>query len=290
MYRGGRAASQRSASPARARERGSDRRGRPRTAAQALLAAALLCLALRVLLRPSASPASRPEAPALLCYVGDSDEGGALATQPLPHGHVCSSYRLRCAPADVAGGVCTAAEVEERHTRHVHAIAAAAECDELAQAGAYHHGRYSEVTCCDDASLCNGGLGGASERAGGDAAGRVVRCAAGRNGGAITAVVPADGGRCVRYGAPCAEGESGCSAEDVAARRPRLVLGSASAEACAVWKTQPEAHVELLCCASDLCNDGRQGGFGAARAGAAGQGDGGAHVRRAGAERADGAT
>jgi hypothetical protein len=274
MHRGGRAASpplHRTPSPQR-RGRGASRR-RPRRVAQGLLAAALLLLALRALLRLSA-PAPAPQAvtaAAMRCFVGSSDDGGELATDALPSGHVCSSYRLRCAAADVARGVCSEAEVEAAHTRHVYGMMTTGECEGLAQAAAYHHGRYSLVDCCKDAPLCNGGN---HERAGGEAAGRVVRCAAGAHG-AVTAVVPADGGRCVRYGAPCAEGAPGCSAADVAAGRLRLVMGSASADACAAYAKQPQAHASLLCCAADMCNDGRAGGFatgeppGVRRAGAA---------------------
>ena len=262
MYRGG----SRAASPQR-RSPSPPRRGRPsrrssRSIAQALLAAALVLLALRALLRPSAPShdATPAASPPVRCYVGRSDDGGALATQPLPAGHVCASYRLRCSAADAARGACSEDEAEAAHTRHVYSTLPASECEQLSQAAAYHHGRYAEVQCCDDAPLCNGGGGG--ERAGGDAAGRVVRCAAGPRG-AITAVVPADGGRCVRYGAPCAAGDARCSAADVAAGVLRIVLGSASVEACAAYARAPRAHVQLLCCAEEMCNDGRAGGFGA---------------------------
>jgi len=262
MYRGARAASPQRRTPSPPRRGRPSRRGSAGLA-QALLAAALLLLALRALLRPPA-PAydALPAAPLpVRCYVGRSDDGGALATQPLPAGHVCASYRLRCSAADAARGACSEEEAAAAHTRHVYAALPAAECEQLAQAAAYHHGRYAEVQCCDDAPLCNGG-GGHAERAGGEAAGRVVRCAAGPRG-AITAVVPADGGRCVRYGAPCTAEDARCSAADVAAGALRAVLGSASAEACAAYAKAPRAHVQLLCCAQDMCNDGRAGGFGA---------------------------
>jgi hypothetical protein len=237
------------------------------------------------LLQTTGGAAAAPLLP-ISCYSGTTDGGGALGSVPLSPGAVCARYRLRCAGADVAAGVCTDEEAEGGTEKHVHTAMAAAACAQLADAVAYH-GRYADVQCCDDTELCNapradtggpsgqqagrGGRGGHGERGDDDYAPLlpVVRCAAGGHG-AAAAVVPAHGGRCVRYGARCddgPDGDAGCTHEAAATGPLLAVLRSASAEECEDMAAQPQLYRQLLCCAEELCNDGRGGGFGAALAG-----------------------